>query len=123
MFKILKKADIVLFATLMIIGISLSVLSFKSATPAKSVVVTVDGELYGTYDIEENQTIKVTENNHTNKITIKDGRVQMSYSDCKNQVCVKDGSISKTNQTIVCLPNKVMIEITGGEEEIDAVSN
>ena len=123
MFKILKKADIVLFATLMIIGISLSVLSFKSATPAKSVVVTVDGELYGTYDIEANQTIKVTENNHTNKITIKDGRVQMSYSDCKNQVCVKDGSISKTNQTIVCLPNKVMIEITGGEEEIDAVSN
>ena len=123
MFKILKKADIVLFATLMIIGISLSVLSFKSATPAKSVVVTVDGELYGTYDIEENQTIKVTENNHTNKITIKDGRVQMSYSDCKNQVCVKDGSISKTNHTIVCLPNKVMIEITGGEEEIDAVSN
>ena len=28
-----------------------------------------------------------------------------------------------TNQSIVCLPNKVMVEITGGEEEFDAISN
>lgn len=46
----------------------------------------------------------------------------MSYSDCKNQICVEDGKISRTNQSIVCLPNKVVVEITGGEEEFDAVA-
>ena len=48
---------------------------------------------------------------------------QMAYSDCKNQICVNDGQINKTNQSIVCLPNKVLVEIIGGEEEFDAVSN
>ena len=47
----------------------------------------------------------------------------MTYSDCRNQICVNDGSISQTNQSIVCLPNRVVIEITGKEEKYDAISN
>ena len=86
-------------------------------------VVTVDGRLYGTYSLSQNQTIEIKQNNHINKITIKDGAVQMSYSDCHNQVCVNDGKVSQTNESIVCLPNKVMVEIVGGEVELDAVSS
>lgn len=123
MFKIIKKADIVLFVILLLIGVCLSWLSAASGTQGQKAVITVDGKLYGTYRLEENQTIEIRQNGRLNKITIKDATVQMSYSDCKNQVCVKDGKISKTNQSIVCLPNKVMVEITGGEEEFDAISN
>ncbi|WP_419025086.1 NusG domain II-containing protein [Emergencia sp.] len=123
MFKIIKKADIALFVVLILIGLGLSWWSAASGTQGQKVVVTVDGKLYGTYSLVENQTIEIQQNNHLNKITIKDETVQMSYSDCRNQVCVKDGKISRTNQSIVCLPNKVMVEITGGEEEYDAISN
>jgi hypothetical protein len=51
----------------------------------------------------------------------------MDYSDCKNQVCVNTGKISKAGETIVCLPNYVIVEIVsskeGGEDDeaIDAV--
>ena len=38
----------------------------------------------------------------------------MTFSDCRNQICVESGAISQTKDTIVCLPNKVVIEITGG---------
>ena len=123
MFKIIKKADIILFFVLLIMGISLSIFSYSSGTSGEKVEVSLDGKLYGTYDLHKDQVITINENNHLNKITIKDGYVQMSYSDCKNQICVKDGKISKTNQSIVCLPNRVMIQITGGKEEFDAVSN
>lgn len=123
MFKIIKKADIVLFVILILIGLGLSWWSAASAAYGQKAVITVDGQLYGTYNLDENQTIEVGQDGHLNKITIKDATVQMSYSDCKNQVCVKDGEISRTNQSIVCLPNKVMVEITGGEEDYDAISN
>lgn len=123
MFNMIKKTDIVLFVVLMIFGLALSALSLFSGTAGQKIEVTVDGELYATYSLAENRDIEIKENGHTNKITIKDGTVQMSYSDCKNQICVHDGRISMTNQSIVCLPNKVMVEIVGGEEEFDAISN
>ena len=121
MFKIIKKADIALFVLLILIGLGLSWWSLASGTQGQKVVVTVDGKLYGTYSLVENQTVEIRQRGRLNKITIKDETVQMSYSDCRNQVC--DGKISRTNQSIVCLPNKVMVEITGGEEDFDAISN
>lgn len=123
MFQFIKKADIVLFFVLLAFGIALSALSFFAGTTGQKVQIQVDGKPYAIYSLAENQTIEITGHGHTNKITIKDGTVQMAYSDCKNQICVHDGSISKTNQSIVCLPNKVLIEIVGGEEEFDAISN
>lgn len=123
MFKIIKKADVVLFFILLVFGITLSVLSFSTAETGKNAQISVDGKLYGTYSLSKDQVIEIKQKDSINKITIKDGHVQMSYSSCKNQVCVHDGIISKTNQSIVCLPNRIMIQIVGGEEEFDAVTN
>lgn len=123
MFKIFKKADIFLFAALVLTGALLSAWSFSSGVSGQKAVITVDGKLYGSYSLAEDRTVEIRQKNHLNKITIKDGSVQMSYSDCRNQICVGDGSISRTNQSLVCLPNRVMVEITGGEEGFDAVAD
>lgn len=122
MFKMIKKADIILFIILVAAGLSLSWISASASVIGEKAVVTVDGNVYGIYSLSENQTVTVEDGDHINKITINEGTVQMSYSTCKNQVCVKDGKISKTNESIVCLPNKVMVEITGGEGDYDAVA-
>ena len=123
MFQIIKKADIVLFVILLVFGLALSAVALFTGTDGQKVQIEVDGKPYATYSLLENRIIEINENGHINKITINDGTVQMSYSTCKNQICVKDGQISKTNQSIVCLPNKVMVEITGGEEDFDVISN
>lgn len=122
MFRYIKKADIALFFVLVALGAGLSFLSLTGGAGGKA-VVTVDGKAYGTYSLAEDQVVTIDQNHHINKITIKDGTVQMTYSTCKNQVCVGDGKISKTNQSIVCLPNRVMVEISGGEEGLDAIAN
>ena len=110
----IKKADIVLFILILVAGLSVSWWSLTTNTGGDKVIVTVDGELYGTYSLSQDQTIEVVQKDgHTNYITIKDGMVSMAYSTCKNQVCVNAGAISETRDSIVCLPNKVMIEIQG----------
>lgn len=113
----IKKADIILFFLILVFGTGISWWSLSTNTGGDKAIVTVDGQLYGTYSLLQDQTIEVVqENGHTNYITIKDGKVSMTFSNCKNQVCVNSGAISQTKDSIVCLPNKVMIEIKGSDK-------
>lgn len=122
MFRIIKKADIILFICLILIGGALSYLAFSGSSTGDLVVVKVNGEVYGKYSLTKDRTITVNRDGHMNKITIKGGKVQVSKSNCKNQVCVKLGSISTTHQNIVCIPNKVVVSIEGKGGEYDVIS-
>ena len=114
----IKKADIVLFILILIFGTAVSIWSLTANTSGDKAAVTVDGQVYGTYSLLEDQEIQVVQDeDHINYITIKDGTVSMTFSTCKNQVCVNTSTISETMDSIVCLPNKVMIEIQGSKQE------
>lgn len=122
MFNI-KKADIILGIAIIILGIAFTILIAVTGTNGSKVVVTVGGELYGTYDLNVDQEISIEQSGHINKVTIKDHKVSMVFSDCKNQICVKHKDIDSSNESITCLPNKVMVTIEGSEEGgYDAVS-
>ena len=122
MFRIIKKADIILFICLILIGGALSYLAFSGSSTGDLVVVKVNGEIYGKYSLSKDRTITVNRNGHMNKITIKGGKVQVSKSSCKNQICVKQGLISTTHQSIVCIPNRVVVSIEGKGGEYDVIS-
>ena len=111
----IKKADIVLLIIILVVGIPLSVLSLTKGIGGDKVRISLDGEIYGVYPLGEDREIDVTEDGHTNHITIKDGQVSMSYSTCRNQVCVNTGAISQTKDAIVCLPNRVVVEIISSD--------
>ncbi len=112
----IKKADIALFFVILIFGLAASWYFLTASTDGNKVVVTVDGEKYGVYSLFEDREIEISQNGHNNYITIKDGKVSMTYSSCVNQICVNTHEISQTKDSIVCLPNKVMISIEGSEQ-------
>ena len=87
---------------------------------ASRVRITVGGEEYGTYSLSEDQTIEI---NDTNICEIKDGEVNMTRADCPDQLCIHQGPIHIQGETIVCLPNRVVVEITGNdaEEQLDGI--
>ena len=86
------------------------------------VKVTLNGETYGIYSLSEDQTIEIQNDDHTNVIVIEDGTVRMESSTCKNQICVNHGRISLIGDSIVCLPNRVVVEIRGKGGEADVIS-
>ena len=47
---------------------------------------------------------------------VKAGKIRVSESDCKNHVCMQEGWISNPGQSIVCLPNHVIVEIPADHE-------
>ncbi|MDO8734808.1 MAG: NusG domain II-containing protein [Elusimicrobiota bacterium] len=58
------------------------------------------------------------------KIEVREGRIRVLESDCPHKICRHSGWITSPAQTIVCVPNKILIEITGEHKntEFNAVS-
>jgi len=118
----MKKNDWILVAVILVLaGIGFFIFTSLGRQTAGIVKVTVDGEVFGTYSLKKEQEVEI---NDTNRLIIEDGQVDMVEADCPDQICVDHKTISKNKETIVCLPNKVIVEIVGGEDdEIDAVAN
>lgn len=57
-----------------------------------------------------------------NTIVAQPGKICVQSADCPDQVCVNQGWIHDSALPIVCLPNQLIIEIMGGESELDAVA-
>ena len=119
---IIKKADIILFFVLIILGAILTVVPLLGDDNRTQVVITVEGKVYGTYPLSKNQTITIEENGHRNVVAIKDDKIQMMESTCDNQICVNQGAVGTGNLPIVCLPNRVTVVIVEEEEEQDVVT-
>lgn len=58
-----------------------------------------------------------------NTVIIKNGEAYMIYADCKDKICVNHNKISKNNESIICLPNKVIVTVTNSKNnEVDGVA-
>ena len=53
---------------------------------------------------------------YLNTISLRDGRVCFSDSDCPGRDCVHSGWISAAGRSLVCLPNRVEIRIAGASD-------
>ena len=120
--QFIRKADIVLLIVLLVLGLAATLVLARTGTgsPADSkVVIKSGGEIYGRYPLSEDSEIEVpAPSEGENTVTIKGGSVSVSSASCKNQICVRHGSISKSGESIVCLPNRLIVTIedkSGGE--------
>lgn len=89
--------------------------------------ITQDGIVLHEIDLQKETTpryIDLTAEDGTllNRIAIEPGRIRVEHANCPDQVCVNQGWIRDSALPIVCLPNKLVIEITGGEGAPDAVT-
>ena len=118
----IKKADVILFILIVVIGLVISFGPLAKQAGGTDVVVTLNGDTYGIYALSEDQTITVESEGHVNVIVIEDDTVRMDSASCKNQVCVDHGAIFLKGDSIVCLPNRVVVEIKGEGGEADVIS-
>lgn len=123
--SILKKADAFLTGGLLLAcGIAFFVFRMANVSAGSSITITVDGNVYGTYDLDEPQEIAVAADGRTtNLVVIEDGKAYMKVADCPDHLCIRQGAISHTNESIVCLPNRVVVTAVGEAGEFDAITD
>jgi len=116
--KILKKNDIILISGFLlafaIILICISLFSEKGAT----VVVSVDGQEIASLPLNEDTVYNIGGHHGSkNVLEITNGMAHLTDASCPDKLCINMGYISKKGQSIICLPNKVVIEIKGDTKE------
>lgn len=87
------------------------------------VKVTVDGELYGIYSLSQNITedIPSGENERQlNRLIISGGKAYMETATCPDGICVAHRPIFRDGESIVCLPNRVVITVITDDNNTDS---
>lgn len=116
----MKKWDLIIIIVLIILSLMpiRLLISSNNSGDLKRVIISVNGEEYESLELKENlnKIIKIEEGLGVNEICINKGRVYMNHSNCTDKVCMRQGKISRIGESIVCLPNRVFIEIKGDEE-------
>jgi len=90
--------------------------------PAHTVQVIAPGDTSRRVPLAQDGVLAVPGHLGDSRIEIRDGRVRFVDSPCVGRYCVHSGWLSRSGQVAACLPNGVVIEVTGGDREFDAVT-
>ena len=122
--NVVRKADIVLGIALVILCAAACWYAYSSGSSGAFVTVTVNGDESGTYPPDRDDTVDIdTEYGH-NTLVIKDGKALMTEASCPDGYCLgqykQSGGIDASNQTIVCLPNRVAVSVKSDGAQSEA---
>ena len=122
---IVSHKDIILIAAFVIIAvIAFVVINHFVKKDGAFVQIKVDGQVVNTIPVNQNETLTIEGyQGGSNIVTIENGGVTMTDADCPDKLCVKTGRISKTGETIVCLPHRVVVEIIGAAADDSGVDS
>ena len=113
----MKKNDFVFIIAILLICAAAIPVMKNAAKGGDTVRITVNGELFCEKPLSENCEIPI---NDTNVAVIEDGAVYMKYASCPDKLCMHQGKARDSSKKIICLPNKVVIEVIK-KSEIDTV--
>ncbi len=120
----IKPADIILLVLTVILSGLLLMGSLFLKESGNTVIIEIDGQEYSRYslsDIKEDKTVEINTKYGSNTIVIQKDGVYVKTADCPDKTDVKKGKITKTGDSIVCIPNRLIIYIEG-ESDVDATS-
>lgn len=119
----MKKKDLVLLLSIVAAAVVIAFcLRLANASDGTEVVVSVDGEVFGTYSLFEDRVIEVENVFGYNRLVIAGGKAYMEAADCPDKYCMHYKPISKTNESIICLPHRLVVRVAGAEGELDAIT-
>ena len=111
-------SDIILVGVLLVVSLSVFLIYFLNRTEGSTVVVSVDTKVVAEYSLEVDGVYYL--NGGTNVLVIEDGQAYIREANCPGyQDCVETGRIRYVGEKIVCLPNKLMVEIVGEGDGLD----
>ncbi len=109
--KIIKRRDAILFLVLMILGAGSFILIKNNLKPGNEAEVYVDGSLVQTIDMTRDDIYLFDTLYGTNTVVVEGGEIRVSEADCPDKICMNMGGVSRSGETITCLPHKLVIEV------------
>lgn len=121
----LTKIDFIMMAVILIIASSLFIFYKSTQKEAGFVRIKINNKLIREQALDKNDAFEVTDNHGgVNKIVIANSSVKVTEANCSDLVCTYQKPISKSGESIICLPHKLVVEVYSKDDDgLDSISN
>ena len=116
----LSKTELSIWLGILAVTGILFLVYFGTVKKGDFVQVKVDGKVVFTRSLSDNGTYPI-KGIGENILVIKDGVAWIKEADCPDKLCVKQGKVKNVGQSLICLPNKVVVEVISDSEDSQAV--
>jgi hypothetical protein len=121
---VLTSGDKILVVGLLLFSLVLNYFLVFNSSDGKIAVIWVNGKEFKRIKLSQEQKLEFAGTQGRFIVQVKENAVRMLESTCPDKLCLQMGAISKPNQVIVCVPNRVVIKIEGGTvaEQFDLIT-
>lgn len=107
----IKKADIILAVSIVLLSAVFITATALSETSGGTAIVKVDNKVVAEMPLGTDAERLIETDYGKNTVVIENGEVRVEEADCPDGYCEKHIAISNAGETIACLPHKLVIEI------------
>lgn len=119
----MKWGDFVVIGCVLLLAAALALfLAVQAAGDRLYAEIWKDGALVERVALTD-ATDRTIEVDGRNTIVLSGKTARMAAADCRDQVCVRTGTLSRAGQTAVCLPHRVVLRLVGEKTEVDAITS
>lgn len=116
------KKEVIFIAVLVVSGLALLIGVLLFSKEGGQVVVTVSGNEVASFSLDEDRTYLIEgKDGGTNLLIIQDGKAHMESASCPDGLCINMGKIHAAGQSIICLPNEVVVSVEKSQPSADDV--
>jgi hypothetical protein len=121
--KILKIGDVLLIICICLAIIMSMFVLKRPIGQGASVSILQDGKPVYNLSLSESRSINVNGPLGITRIRIEKGQVWITDAPCPQKICQRIGKISRAGSVIICVPNKILVEVNGdSKQELDSVT-
>ena len=113
------KKDLIFIGIFLAVGLILAAVVFLGKKAGNSVTVSVSGKEVISFSLDEDLEYMIEgKDGGKNLLIIKDGKAWIEEANCRDGLCINMGKIDSVGQSVICLPNEVVVSI-GSDEVTD----
>lgn len=110
------KKDIIIVSVLLVVALGgYLCFNMNNNKNARYVQIYRGDILMKTYLLSRDGQYELKTGNDFNQLVIENGSVFIKEANCPDKLCVKQGTISKSGESIICLPHKIVVKISSEE--------
>ena len=110
--KRLRRNDVIFIAALLVVVAVAGACLYFFRGEGDTVTVSVDGTIIATYPLNVDRVEDIhTGTDGLNRLIIRDGKAWVETASCPDGICAAHKPIHRSGESIVCLPNKVVVTV------------
>ncbi len=113
MANLLTRGDRWLLLILLLASVAMLYQFFPTESSGHTARIIHKGQVLLELNLNKDQRVTLKGDRGPVVVQVKNRAIRIIESECQSQFCIKSGAISRVNQIIVCVPNRIVIKILG----------